>query len=186
MSSWPERRAAPGPQHYLAMLATCPYVYVGDAGGRGLGVFTARPVAAGTVILADDDGSLHRRAMPLAAALAQGWDRQRHLFQLDHDLFLPPRGCFDDLINHSCEPSGGFLFTAVGLCFVAIRDLAAGEELTYDYSCHLLSLDEQMACACETPSCRGVIGPFGSLSKPLQQHYLALGVASSAVRRSVA
>ena len=71
-------------------------------------------VAAGTVIVADEDGSLRRRALPLAAALAQGWDRARDLFQLDHDLFLPPRGCFDDLFNHSCEPSGGWRLTAAG------------------------------------------------------------------------
>ena len=93
----------------------------------GLGVFTARPVAAGAVIVADEDGTLRRRALPLAAALAQGWDRAHDLFQIDHDLFLPPRGCFDDLFNHSCEPSGGWRLTGRARDFVAIRDLAAGE-----------------------------------------------------------
>ena len=102
------------PRRRLAMLVGCPYLFVGDAGGRGLGIFTARPIAAGTVLVADEDGSLRGRALPLAAALAQGWDRQRDLFQLDHDLFLPPRGCFDDLFNHSCEPSGGWRVTAAG------------------------------------------------------------------------
>ena len=186
MSKWIDGHATSGPRQYLAMLAACPYVFVGDAGSCGLGVFTARPVSAGAVLLADEDGRVHRRAMPLAAALAQGWDRKRHLFQLDHDLFLPPRGCFDDLINHSCEPSGGFRVTATGVSFVAIRDLSAGAELTYDYSCHLLSRDEQMACACATPTCRGVIGPFASLPRTLQRHYLELGVTSLVVRRSAA
>ena len=164
------------------MLAGCPYLFVGDAGRRGLGVFTARPVAAGTVLVADEDGSLFGRAMPLADAMAQGWDRARELFQLDHDLFLPPRGCFDDLFNHSCAPSGGWRVTALGARFIAVRDLAAGDELTYDYSCHLLGRDEQMACACETPSCRGLIGPFESLPARLQRHYLRLGVVTRAVR----
>ena len=104
MSGSPEPGATLGPRHYLAMLADCPYLFVGDAGSRGLGVFTARPIRAGGVIVADEDGSMRGRALSLAAALAQGWDRQRHLFQLDYNLFLPPRGCFDDLFNHSCQP----------------------------------------------------------------------------------
>jgi uncharacterized protein len=187
MSGWPDRPAeAPGPQHYLAMLAECPYLFVGDAGGRGLGVFTARPIPASAVIVADEDGSLRRRALPLAAAVAQGWDRRRDLFQLDRDLFLPPRGCFDDLFNHSCEPSGGWRLTAAGARFVAIRRLAAGDELTYDYSCHLLDFAEQMACACETPSCRGVIGPFATLPEALRRRYQRLRVVSPALRRTEA
>ncbi len=163
------------------MLANCPYLFVGDGGSCGLGVFTARPIGAGVVIIADEDGSMRGRALSLAAALAQGWDRQRHLFQLDHDLFLPPRGCFDDLFNHSCHPSGGWRITVTGAQFVAIRDIAAGEEISYDYSCHLLSSDEIMACACKTPSCRGVIGPFLQLPEPLQERYRQFGVVSPAL-----
>jgi hypothetical protein len=166
------------------MLADCPYLFVGDAGSRGLGVFTARPIRAGGVIVADEDGSMRGRALSLAAALAQGWDRQRHLFQLDYNLFLPPRGCFDDLFNHSCQPSGGWRITVTGAQFVAIRDIAAGEEITYDYSCHLLSPDERMVCVCETPSCRGEIGPFVHLPKVLQDSYRRLGVVSPALSRS--
>jgi uncharacterized protein len=182
MSGWPDRPAeAPGPQHYLAMLAECPYLFVGDAGGRGLGVFTARPIPASAVIVADEDGSLRRRALPLAAAVAQGWDRERDLFQLDRDLFLPPRGCFDDLFNHSCEPSGGWRVTPAGAKFLAIRDLVAGAEITYDYSCHFLDLGERMVCACGTASCRAVIGPFRELPRALQARYRQLGVVAPAV-----
>ena len=178
MSEWPERSAAPGPRHYLAMLATCRYLYVGDAGACGLGVFTARPVAAGTVLVADEDGSLRCRALPLQAALAAGWDRHRDLFQLDHDLFLPPRGCFDDLFNHSCEPTGGWRITARGARFIAITDLAVGAELTYDYSCHLLSPEEVLRCTCGTPSCRGTITSFTTLPAAVRARYLRLGVVS--------
>jgi SET domain-containing protein len=184
MSGWPDPAAVAESRRRLAMLVDCPYLFVGDAGNRGLGVFTARPIASGAAIVSDEDGSLRQRAVPLATALAQGWDRARELFQLDHDLFLPPRGCFDDLFNHSCEPSGGWYLTDAGARFLAIRDLAAGDELTYDYSCHLLSRDEQMACACETASCRGLIGPFATLPPALRRHYRRLGVVSTAVRRN--
>ncbi len=185
MSVWPEA-SAPEVRRRLAMLTACRYLYVGEAGSTGLGVFTARAVAAGSVLVADEDGSLRRRALPLQAALALGWDRQHDLFQLDQDLFLPPRGCFDDLFNHSCAPSGGWMITGAGARFVAVRDLAAGDELTYDYSCHLLGRDELMACACGSRSCRGVIGSFQELPAGLRRHYLGLGVVSAAVVRSAA
>ena len=172
-----------GPAHYLAMLVAAPYLFVGAAPGTGIGVFTARPVRAGAVLVADEDGTLRGRAMPLAAALAEGWHRERDLFQLDHDLFLPPRGCFDDLFNHSCEPSGGWRLTGGGARFLAIRDLAAGDELTYDYSCHLLSDDERLECVCGTPSCRGTVGAFGTLPPALQRRYLRLGVVTPVLAR---
>lgn len=165
------------------MLVAAPYLFVGAAPGTGIGVFTARSVRAGAVLVADEDGTLRGRAVPLAAALAEGWHRERDLFQLDHDLFLPPRGCFDDLFNHSCEPSGGWRLTAGGARFLAIRDLAAGDELTYDYSCHLLSDDERLDCVCGTPSCRGTVGSFGTLPPALQQHYLRLGVVTPVLAR---
>lgn len=179
-------RRRPGPSRpeayrYLEALIACPYLYLGQTARTGLGVFTARPISKGAVIVADEDGTLHRRALPLAAALAQGWDQAHDLFQIGHDLFLPPRGCFDDLFNHSCEPSGGWRLTQSGARFLAIRDLTVGDELTYDYSCHLLGPDERMTCACGTRACRGVIGPFHDLPGPLCAHYRRLGVVSPAL-----
>jgi hypothetical protein len=165
----------------LAMLRSCLYLYVAETPPVGLGVMTARPLARGAVIVADEDGTLARRALPLTEALARGWDRTRDLFQIGEDLFLPPRGCLDDLFNHSCEPSGGWQLTERGARFVAIRDLRAGEEITYDYSCHLLSPDERMSCGCRKPSCRGVVGSFWTLPPELQRRYRALGVVASAV-----
>ena len=165
------------------MLVAAPYLYVGATRGTGVGVFTARPARAGSVLVADEDGTLRGRALPLAAALADGWDRARDLFQLDRDLFLPPRGCFDDLFNHCCEPSGGWRLTEAGARFVAVRDLAAGDELTYDYSCHLISHDERLACGCGAGACRRDIGSFWTLPPALRRRYLRLGVVSPVLAR---
>ena len=177
-------RARPGPREVarrLALLRSCLYLYLAETPPLGLGVMTARPLARGAVVVADEDGSLRRRALPLARALAQGWDRGRDLFQIGPDLFVPPRGFFDDLFNHACEPTGGWQLTERGARFVALRDLRAGEELTYDYSCHLLSADERMACGCGGPACRGTVGPFWTLPPTLQARYRGLGVASPAL-----
>jgi SET domain-containing protein len=56
-------------------------------------------------------------------------------------------------INHSCEPNVGF---AGNIVLVAMRDIAAGEELTTDYAL-FDDNDDSMECHCGTPSCRGVI-----------------------------
>lgn len=162
----------------LTLLRSCLYLYLAETPPMGLGVCTARAVPAGAVLVADEDGTLYRRALNLGEAEAQGWDRAHDLFQLGPDLFLPPRGCFDDLFNHSCDPSGGWQLTAGGARFVAIRDLAAGEQLTYDYSCHLLGPDEHMVCQCGAAACRGLVGPFAGLAPALQRRYRALGVVA--------
>jgi hypothetical protein len=56
-------------------------------------------------------------------------------------------------INHSCEPNVGF---AGNVVLVAMRDIAAGEELTTDYAL-FDDYDGSMRCNCGTASCRGVI-----------------------------
>jgi uncharacterized protein len=59
-------------------------------------------------------------------------------------------------INHSCEPNcesdniGGRVF------IVAIRDIAAGEELTYEYNLHDSDEDEA-DCYCGAEKCRGTM-----------------------------
>ena len=56
-------------------------------------------------------------------------------------------------VNHSCDPNcetdeeGGRVYIA------AIRDIAAGEELTYDYC--LYDGDDEAPCHCGSKSCRG-------------------------------
>ena len=45
--------------------------------------------------------------------------------------------------------------TPLGARFVAIRDLPAGDELTYDYSTYLIDDDETLACRCKAPGWDG-------------------------------
>jgi uncharacterized protein len=56
-------------------------------------------------------------------------------------------------LNHSCEPNVGIQGQIV---FVALRDIAAGEELTVDYGT-IEYLDAPMACRCGHATCRGEI-----------------------------
>ena len=66
-------------------------------------------------------------------------------------------------INHSCEPNCEADQTDEGRVFIkALRDIAAGEELFYDYGLiidepYTKKLKAEYACWCGAPSCRGTM-----------------------------
>jgi len=71
--------------------------------------------------------------------------------------------------NHSCEPNAGINGT---VSMVAIKNIKAGEEITFDYSATVgINVDNwQMKCFCKSPNCRKVIGniltiPYTQLKK---------------------
>ena len=67
-------------------------------------------------------------------------------------------GNIANLANHSCEPNAHSRIiscdNAQHVCLFASRDIAPGEEITYDYR---YGADEALACACGAPTCRGVL-----------------------------
>ena len=63
-----------------------------------------------------------------------------------------------DYTNHSCDPNAGFGGSPVTL--VAMREIAVGEEITFDYAmCECiehLTGNCDWECKCGTPHCRGM------------------------------
>ena len=64
-----------------------------------------------------------------------------------------------DFFNHSCSPNAGFRGQ---LFLVAMRDIAVGEEVTFDYAMVVSksngsSIEFEMDCTCGEPACRGRI-----------------------------
>lgn len=86
-----------------------------------------------------------------------------HLVALTEDEYEPVML----FINHSCDPNVGFGGNTV---LIAMRDVAAGEELTTDYAL-FDDYDGQMACACGGDRCRGLIGGRDWQPPELQQRY---------------
>jgi hypothetical protein len=81
-------------------------------------------------------------------------DRRSRSLQVDTNvIFLgPPSREPGDSINHSCEPNCGMRnATAI----VAMRDIAIGEELTFDYAMSDASDYDEFNCNCGTSLCRG-------------------------------
>jgi SET domain-containing protein len=65
-------------------------------------------------------------------------------------------------INHSCDPNCETRQTGGRIVFHALRDIAVGEELTFDYRLVLDEDDEgdpddTYACACGSDRCRGTM-----------------------------
>ncbi|MBN1667571.1 MAG: SET domain-containing protein-lysine N-methyltransferase [Anaerolineales bacterium] len=80
---------------------------------------------------------------------------QRHSVQVEEDAYLvsveeEPA----DFVNHCCEPNAGFNGQVV---LVAMRPIAAGEDICIDYAmCDGTPYDE-FDCGCGSPYCRGRI-----------------------------
>jgi SET domain-containing protein len=120
---------------------------------HGLGLFAREPISkdeivaikGGTILDATTWRDLERTLGAAEIPVADGF------------VIAPARSDERDgamiFSNHSCEPNIGVQGQIV---FVAMRDIAAGEELTHDWA--TTDDDEyEMACNCGTPSCRGVV-----------------------------
>src|SRR4051812_30458334 len=109
-----------GPQPSGAILSE---LEVRSAGTKGMGVYTRTPIRAGERVI-EMTGRLLTNAELTDDLLAM---------QVGPDLWLCSDGSsIDDMLNHCCAPNTGFLRGDWVLC--AIRDIEAGEEVTWDYS----------------------------------------------------
>jgi uncharacterized protein len=70
-------------------------------------------------------------------------------------------------LNHSCEPNVGL---GGNIVLVAMRPIAAGDELTIDYAL-FDDYDGSMECRCGTPSCRGSVDGRDWRRPELQARY---------------
>jgi uncharacterized protein len=71
-------------------------------------------------------------------------------------------------VNHSCEPNVGM---GGNVLLVAMREIAAGEELTIDYALFLGDPGFAMACRCGTAACRGMVRGTDWMRADLQARY---------------
>ena len=60
-------------------------------------------------------------------------------------------------INHSCDPNCEPDEIDGRVWIIALRDIAAGEELTYDYNLYDGDEDDKSPCSCGSSNCRGTL-----------------------------
>ncbi len=80
-------------------------------------------------------------------------DERARSVQIDEDLFMVGEigDVPGDTVNHSCAPNCGI---AGGVLVVAMRDIATGETLSYDYAMTAGSDVTDFECSCGAPRCR--------------------------------
>lgn len=91
-------------------------------------------------------------------------DTHHYCLHLDGGLVIDGHRMGGDgrFVNHSCSPNCEMQKWSVNgqfrMALFALRDIHAGEELTYDYNFSLFNPAEGQECKCGSEMCRGVIG----------------------------
>lgn len=146
-------------------LANCDVYVKNTCQGRGFGVYAAKDVRQGEVIL-ESWGKI----IPFQTehSVQIGWD-------LHLEVELPVR-----YLNHSCEPNLGVKTNGQGFPdFIALRDIPKDAELTYDYAMTEYThykrprpeLEFDLTCKCGAPGCRGKLGYYSELPDHLKEKY---------------
>jgi hypothetical protein len=145
----------------------------------GKAVFAESGFAEGDVLLEFTGRRLRADQVP---SLMRG--RSDRFVQVTPDHYMGPSGRLDDLVNHSCEPNAGLRFGDGGVFLVAMRAIAPGEEIAWDYSTTLRESNWRMACQCKAPGCRRVIGNFDTLDADRQAWFRARNLVAPYLQRS--
>ncbi len=137
----------------------------------GKGVFAVEPIRAGEDILHFGGPVLRSEELPKPYA-----SEIDHYLQIEQDVFLGPSGDLDDFINHSCEPNAGLVFDANSIRLMAVRFIAAGGQVTFDYSTTMDNFWWEMECTCGSSGCRRKVQNFTQLPKRTQKKYFRMGI----------
>ena len=117
----------------------------------GMGVFARKPISKGELLVLWGGRIIDESELdPTMPNFSQ------RVLQIEEGLFLlaPEPLEPSDRFNHSCNPNAGFS-GQIGL--VAMRDIALGEEVCFDYAmCDGTPYDE-FICSCGSENCRGNI-----------------------------
>lgn len=133
----------------------------------GRAVFAQEAVRAGEVIAAFV-GQVHR-AKKISDLPNDPPDELRdHCIQVSAETYLHGKSGLAELINHSCDPNCGIQGKSM---IVARRDIAAGEQLTWDYAMTEDSDWSFPGCLCGSAQCRGTIGPYRDLPDDVKRQY---------------
>jgi SET domain-containing protein len=116
----------------------------------GNGVYAVEPISKGDVL------AMFGGVVLTGEQLKTVTETERSLsIQVEDDLYLVTRVAGPgDHFNHSCDPNSGLNGQ---IAIVAMRDIAVGEEVTFDYATCDSSDYDEFRCACGADTCRGQV-----------------------------
>lgn len=131
----------------------------------GHGSFALDRIATGEVIAAFGGRCVSRDELDLLPA-----EQQSRSIQIEASLFLAgsPEPEPADFVRHSCEPNCGMQGNTV---LVAMRDIDAGEPVTYDFAMSDGSDYDEFECQCGVDTCRGKVTGRDWMLPELQLRY---------------
>jgi len=114
----------------------------------GYGVFAKKPIEAGELLTVWGGRIIDERGLEQLPPVTR-----RHAVQVEEGLYLAPIGPAEpaDYFNHSCRPNAGM---SGQIALVAMRDIAPGEEVCFDYAMCDGSPYDEFDCACGSSDCR--------------------------------
>ncbi|HWX89385.1 MAG TPA: SET domain-containing protein-lysine N-methyltransferase [Rhizomicrobium sp.] len=138
-------------------------LYIADTHRTGRGLYSRCGFKSGEPVFTMQGEKRHYISRTVEDAF-----RFENWLVIDKDLFLDPASPYL-FANHSCEPNLGI---RDALDFIALRDIAPHEQLTYDYSLTTDELPWMMKCNCRRRSCRGIIRSVQHLPEGIYRRYL--------------
>jgi uncharacterized protein len=133
---------------------------VRDTGtAKGEGVFALAPFKAGDVVI---PGVIGRSVSA----------NDSHPNQVGIDQWVIEDG-LGPMVNHSCEPNCGIRLNGRAVYdYVALRAIAIGDEITWDYATRNYTISHfPPECLCATASCRGAITGWKDLTEEQKAAY---------------
>lgn len=163
-------------------------VKVFQEGDMGLGLRAMEAVQAGKLVIEyvgeiiDEDEMVRR--MENQRVLTPS-DKEFYIMELDDGIYVDGKfqGNLSRYINHSCNPNCELqrwnVHGKIRIGIVAIKDIAVGEALSYDYQ-----FDTQQAdvfrCYCGSHNCRGTMAPNKSRRAQIERLLMLSGANAAA------
>jgi uncharacterized protein len=145
-------------------LSTSELIEVRRSNVHGLGVFAAKPIPKGTRIIEYVGERVSHDEADRRYEEKDANDSHTFLFIVDSKTVIDAGVDGNDarFFNHSCDPNCESTVEKRRVYIEALRDIAAGAELTYDYQIQREdddpdNIDEVFACRCGFAQCRGTM-----------------------------
>ena len=134
-------------------IQTWPNVRIGPSAIQGQGGFSTRFIPKGARII-EYLGERITKAESLRRCEGQNW----FIFGLDEQFDLDGNVAWNParFLNHSCVPNSEAICEEGQVWIVALRDIEAGEEITFNYGYDLIDYEEH-PCQCGQKECVGFI-----------------------------
>ena len=131
---------------------------------QGLGAFATHAIPEGTRLIEYAGARLTPAEADARYPDVPGERHHTFLFAIDDEVIVDASvdGNVARFLNHSCEPNCDVVVDDGRLWIETIRDVAAGEELTYEYGLvlperHTPAAKRRFPCACGAATCRGTM-----------------------------